>query len=58
MTEVFITEQGYRVIAIDGFAELCKLASEMAGIEVQNILFQDIECENPRKVHKTGQERG
>ena len=44
-TKYFI-EQGYHVEAIDGSEELCKRASELAGIEVKNIYFQDIEYSN------------
>lgn len=33
---------GYQVEAIDGSAELCKIASEYTGIEVKNALFQDL----------------
>ena len=38
----FFLEQGYRVDAIDGFAELCKLASEFTGIEVKHMYFQEL----------------
>jgi len=34
------------VTAIDGSNELCKKASEYAGIEVKNMLFQEIDYEN------------
>lgn len=40
-TKYFLTH-GYLVDAIDGSAELCKLASEYTGIEVKNMLFQDL----------------
>lgn len=40
-TRYFLT-QGYQVDAIDGSAELCKLASEYTGIEVKNMFFQDL----------------
>ncbi len=33
---------GYQVEAIDGSAELCKIASQYTGIEVKNALFQDL----------------
>ncbi|MCR4781743.1 MAG: class I SAM-dependent methyltransferase [Lachnospiraceae bacterium] len=33
---------GYKVEAIDGSVELCKTASEYTGIEVKNMLFQDL----------------
>ena len=42
----YFLEQGYEVTAIDGSEELCKKASELTGIEVKNILFQDIDYEN------------
>jgi len=38
----YFFEQGYNVEAIDGSAELCKLASEYTGIKVKNILFQEL----------------
>jgi SAM-dependent methyltransferase len=38
----FFLEQGYRVDAIDGSAELCKLASEFTGIEVKHMYFQEL----------------
>ena len=37
-----LLELGYQVEAIDGSAELCKIASEYTGIEVKNALFQDL----------------
>lgn len=36
-------EQGYAVEAVDGSFELCKLASEYTGVEVKQMLFQDLE---------------
>lgn len=43
----YFLEKGYLVEAIDGSAELCKLASAYAGIEVREMLFQDLqEVEN------------
>lgn len=39
----YFLDKGYRVDATDGSAELCKLASEFAGIEVKKMLFTDIE---------------
>lgn len=36
----YFLEQGYNVEAIDGSAELCKLASEYSGIKVRNIFFR------------------
>ena len=38
----YFFEQGYNVEAIDGSAELCKLASEYTGIKVRNIFFQNL----------------
>ncbi len=38
----YFLERGYQVDAIDGSVELCKLASEYTGIEVKNMLFQDL----------------
>lgn len=38
----YFLEQGYRVDAVDGSRELCKLASEYTGIEVKNMFFQEL----------------
>ena len=38
----YFWKQGYNVEAIDGSAELCKLASEYTGIKVRNIFFQNL----------------
>ena len=38
----YFLEQDYRVDAIDGSAELCKLASELTGIEVKHMYYQDM----------------
>lgn len=38
----YFLEQDYHVDAIDGSAELCKLASELTGIEVKNMYFQEL----------------
>ncbi len=38
----YFLEQGYTVDAIDGSAELCRLASEYTGISVKHMLFQDL----------------
>lgn len=40
-TKYFI-EQGYQVEAVDGSMELCKLASEYAGIKVKNMFFDEL----------------
>lgn len=42
----YFLQQGYEVVAIDGSEEMCKLASELTGLEVRNILFQDIDYTN------------
>lgn len=39
----YFLEQGYDVVAIDGSEELCKRASELTGISVQEMRFQDVE---------------
>lgn len=39
----YFLEKGYNVTACDGSEELCKLASEYTGIEVKNMLFQELE---------------
>ena len=36
-------EQGYPVDAVDGSEELCKAATEYTGIEVKQMLFQDLD---------------
>lgn len=41
-TKYFLT-QGCHVDAIDGSDELCRLASAYTGIQVQNMLFQDLD---------------
>ena len=38
----YFMEQGFLVDAIDGSEELCKLASDYTGIQVKNMLFQDL----------------
>lgn len=40
-TKYFLS-QGYRVDAVDGSAELCKLASEYTGIEVKHAFFNEL----------------
>lgn len=40
-TKAFL-DQGYRVEAIDGSAELCKLATQYTGITVRHMLFQEL----------------
>lgn len=38
----YFLEQGFYVDAIDGSIELCKLVSKYTGIEVKNMLFQEL----------------
>lgn len=40
-TKAFL-DQGYRIEAIDGSTELCKLASAYTGIQVRQMLFQEL----------------
>ena len=42
----YFLDNGYEVVAIDGSEELCKKASELTGIVVINMLFQDIDFED------------
>lgn len=39
----YFLEAGFKVDAIDGAEELCKLASEYTGIEVRQMLFQEFD---------------
>lgn len=39
----FFKEKGYTVEAIDGSTEMCKIAKEYTGIEVKNMIFQDLQ---------------
>ena len=39
----YFLEHGYTVEAIDGSEELCKLASDYAGIRVKHMFFQDLQ---------------
>lgn len=41
----YFLEQGYEVTAIDGSEELCRKASELTGLNVQQMLFQEIAFE-------------
>ncbi|MCR5625484.1 MAG: class I SAM-dependent methyltransferase [Lachnospiraceae bacterium] len=43
-TKCFL-EKGYKVDAIDGSSELCKLASRNTGIDVRQMYFQDLDSE-------------
>lgn len=38
----YFLERGYKVDAIDGSEELCKIASEYSGIEVKQLYFQEL----------------
>ncbi len=40
-TKYFLS-QGYQVEAVDGSAELCRLAGEYTGVNVKNMLFQEL----------------
>ena len=40
----YFLEKGYRVEATDGSSELCKLASAFTGIEVKEMIFQDLDA--------------
>ena len=40
----YFHEKGYRVEATDGSSELCKLASDFTGIEVKELLVQDLDA--------------
>ena len=39
----YFHEKGYLVEAIDGSEELCRIASDYAGIQVKNMLFEDLQ---------------
>lgn len=39
----YFLDKGYQVDAIDGSVELCKVASEYAGIHVKQMLFEELE---------------
>lgn len=38
----YFLEHGYQVDAVDGSVEMCKLAGDHTGIEVKNMLFQEL----------------
>ena len=40
----FFLERGYRVDAVDGSEELCRIASDYTGIRVRQMLFQDLDA--------------
>lgn len=39
----YFLESGFQVDAIDGSSELCKIASEYTGLEVKQMLFQELD---------------
>ena len=39
----YFLDKGYQVTATDGSAEICRLASSFTGIEVQEMLFQELD---------------
>ena len=39
----YFLEKGYRVTAVDGSEEFCRLAGEYTGIAVKQMLFQDLD---------------
>ncbi len=41
----YFLEKGYRVTAVDGSEELCRLASAITGIRVHRMLFEELEDE-------------
>ena len=42
----FFLQKGFRVCAVDGSKELCKIAGEYTGITVKQMLFQDLDIIN------------
>lgn len=42
----YFLKKGYDVTAMDGSAELCKLASAFSGVDVKEMLFQDLDAIN------------
>ena len=42
----YFLNKGYQVAAIDGSIELCKYASQLTGIEVQQVFFEDFDAVN------------
>lgn len=42
----YFLEKGFRVTATDGSGEICKMASEYAGIPVQQMLFQELDAKD------------
>ena len=42
----YFLESGLQVTAVDGSEEMCRYASGFTGIQVQNMLFQDLDAQN------------
>ena len=42
----YFLESGLQVTAVDGSETMCRYASEFTGIQVQNMLFQDLDAQN------------
>ena len=42
----YFLDKGYTVDATDGSAEICKLASEFTGVQVKQMLFQELSAED------------
>lgn len=42
----YFSEQGYIVDAIDGSAELCRIAAEYTGLPVRNMLFNELDADS------------
>ena len=48
----YFLEHGYRVDAVDGSAKLCRIASEFTGIQVHQMLFQELQECHVRQVFR------
>ena len=42
----YFNDHGFKVDAIDGSKELCKIATEYSGVQVKNMFFEDLDEEN------------
>lgn len=42
----YFNDHGFKVDAIDGSKELCKIATEYSGVRVKNMFFEDLDEEN------------
>ena len=42
----YFNDHGFKVDAIDGSKELCKIASEYSGVQVKNMFFEDLDEED------------